>query len=232
MAQTNLLFTWKPESFNAALEQPNLVDLRAALLGKRSLSESLLIREKGHKNESWWLMDLGHKKIYHLDISSDTEIAVLEETQDSIARGFPWPTLDQKVYATAQGFVDWLIMEFKSDLDEYDLERLKRTDLSERNLSFEIVHPDLLTVYKMFREILTPPNKGFVNLSDHNVQQEIQTSLQQFLKTLDTIRYFNSHALPEEHTKVLHQTFNLCNEIQQQLEQPVVYLRSKKLEEI
>ena len=91
MAERNLLFTWKPESFGTALNQPNLVDLRTELAERRSLSESLLIWKKGHENESWWLIDLGHKKIYHLDRSSDTEIAVLEEAQD--IKRLPKPNL-------------------------------------------------------------------------------------------------------------------------------------------
>ena len=230
MAQKNLLFTWKPESFSAALEQPNLVDLRAALLGKRSLSGSLLIWKKGNENESWWLIDLGHEKIYHLDISSDTEIAVSEEAQDS--RGYPRPNLDQEVYATAQGFVDWLIMEFKSVLDGYDVEGLKRSDLSVSNLSFEIVHPNLLTVYEMFQEILTSPSEWVIGWLDNNLQQEIKTNLDEFLKILDRIHYFDSHTFSEQHKEVLKQTFNLCDQIQQQLHQTVTYLKMKKAQQL
>ena len=40
MAQTNLLFTWKPESFDAALKQPNLVDLRTELTKRRGFLEA------------------------------------------------------------------------------------------------------------------------------------------------------------------------------------------------
>ena len=231
MVQTNLIFTWKPESFNAALGQPHLVDLRTELGERRPLSGSLLIWKRVHENESWWLIDLGHEKIYHLDISSDTEVAVSEETQDPKARGYPWPNLDQQVYATAQGFVDWL-MRFKSDLDEYDLGYLKRTDLSENNLSFEIVHPNLLIVYEMFQEILTSSNDQFVSLSDHSVQQEIQTDLNEFLKILSTIHYFDSLSTAARHAEVLKQTFNLCHKVQQQLQQIVTYLKAKKAEQL
>ena len=232
MAQKNLLFTWKPESFNAALEQPNLVDLRTEVAERRALSESLLIWKKGHENESWWLIDLGTKKIYHLDISSDTEVAVSEETQDPRERGYPWPNLDQQVYATAQGFVDWLIINFKADLDAYDIEILKRTDLSEKNLSFEIVHPNLLTVHEMFREILASPSEWAVGWLDNNLQQKIQTNLNNFLKILEAIRYFGSHASQTEYKEVLKQTFNLCNKVQQQLQQIVTYLKAKKAEQL
>ena len=231
MQQKSLLFTWKPESFNAALEQPHLVDLRTALSGKRSLSGSLLISKKGHEDESWWLIDLGHEKIYDLDVSTDTEVAVSEETQDPRERGYPWPNLDQQVYATAQGFVDWL-RQFKSDLDEYDLEKLKRTDLSANNLSFEIVHPNLLIVYGMFQEILISSNNQFASLSDYRVQQEIQTDLNEFLKILSTIHDFSSRSTAARHAEVLKQTFDLCDKVQQQSQQIVTYLKAKKAEQL
>ena len=114
MQQKSLLFTWKPESFNEVLKQPNLVALRTALLEKRSLSGSLLIWEKTSKNESWWLIDSENKKVYHLDRNSDTEIEISEEAGDS--RGLPEPDLKEKVYGTSQGFINWLT-GFKVDFE-------------------------------------------------------------------------------------------------------------------
>ena len=131
MAEKSLLFTWEPESFDKALRQPNLVDLRTALAKRRSISESLLISKRVNENESWWLVDFGHQKIYHLDKNSDTEIAVSEKVGNW--RGYPRLPLNQEAYGTPQGFGNWL-MGFKADLDEYDPETLKRTDLSEKNL--------------------------------------------------------------------------------------------------
>ena len=232
MAQKNLLFTWTPESFNEALGQLHLIDLRLELAKRRSVSASLLIwkkeDKKENKPESWWLTDLESKKIYYFDRNSDTEIAVSEEVEDS--RGSPTPTLDQEVYGTTQGFGNWL-MRFKADLDEYDPETLKRTDLSEKKLSFEIVHSHLLTVYEMFHEILGSPNEWSVGLPNNNVQHKIQSNLEQFLEILSTIHYFDSHSSPERYKEVLQQTFNFCNKVHQQLQQLVIYLRSKKAEQ-
>ena len=211
------------------MNQPNLVDLRAELSENRHLSGSLLVWKKSSEGKDWWLTDLEYKKVYHLKRNSDTEIEIREEAENS--RGLPEPSLKDKVYATSQGFADWL-MRFKLDLDDYDPEQLKRTDLSEKNLSFEIVHSNLLIVYEMFQEILTPPNEWFVGLPDHNIQQEIQTSLDQFFKTLSDIRYFRSNVLPKEHREFLHETFNLCDKIQQDLQQTVTYLRAKKVEQL
>jgi hypothetical protein len=146
-------------------------------------------------------------------------------------RGYPWPNLDQQVYATTQGFVNWL-RQFKSDLDGYDLEELKRTDLSANNLSFEIVYPNLLIVYEMFQEILISSNNQFVGLSDHRVQQEIQTDLNEFLKILRTIHYFDSRSTATRHAEILKQTFNLCDKVQRQLQQVVTYLKAKKAEQL
>ena len=123
-------------------------------------------------------------------------------------------------------------MRFKADLDEYDPEILKRTDLSEKKLSFEIVHSHLLTVYEMFHEILGSPNEWSVGLPDNNVQHKIQSNLKQFLEILNTIHYFDSHSSPERYKEVLQQTFNLCNQIQQQLQQTVTYLMAKKAQQL
>ena len=82
----------------------------------------------------------------------------------------------------------------------------------------------------MFQEILTPPNEWFVGLSDRNVRQEIQMSLDQFFETLTTIRYFSSNTLPKEYREFLHQTSNLCDKIQQQLGPTVAYLTAKRAE--
>ena len=229
MRQKNLLFTWRPESFSAALEQPNLVELRTELAGIRLLSENLLIWEKDYEAGSWWLIDFENKKVYHLDRNSDTEIEVSEDANDM--EGLPEPNLGTKVYGTSQGFIDWLT-RFKSRLDEYDPEKLKRADLSVNNLSFEIVHPNLLTVYSMFQEVLTSPSEWAVGWLDNNLQQEVQTNLSEFLKILARIHYFDSHASSEQHKEVLKQTFKLCDQIQQQLHQAVIYLKTKKTEQL
>ena len=66
MRQIKLLFTWKPESFDTALDQPSLVDLRAELSESRPLSGSLLVWKKNSEGNDWWLTDLEYKKVYHL----------------------------------------------------------------------------------------------------------------------------------------------------------------------
>ena len=135
MREIKLLFTWKPESFDTALDQPSLVDLRAELSESRPLSGSLLVWKKSSEGKDWWLTDLEYKRVYHLKRNSDTEIEIREEAENS--RGLPVPGLKDKIYGTSQGFIDWLA-QFKADLDNYNLEDLKRTDLSNKILVLKL----------------------------------------------------------------------------------------------
>ena len=226
MAQKNLLFTWRPESFNTALEQLNLVDLRTELAKRRSLSGSLLIWEKSARDETWWLADLKYDKIYYLDRNSDTEIAVSEEVQDLVR--WSKPDLKQKVYATSEGFIDWLRLFTP---EESDLEGLKRTDLSDRELDFEIVHDDLLAAYELLREVLTSPHESFIGIANESIQQ-IGASLEELYEITNTIWSVSSSTSEDAHQEALRQIFRFCDSVKEQLGQTVTYLRARKAEQL
>ena len=226
MAQTNLLFTWKPESFDAALKQPNLVDLRTELTKRRGISGSLLISKAKATNKVWWLVDYESKKVYHFDENSDTEVAVSEEEDDSLS--LPKPSLSEEVYATSKGFIDWL----KSfGPEESDLEELKRTDLSKYNLDFEIVHDDLLAAYKLLREIFTSPTEWLIGLSNNNIQQ-IRTCLAEWSEIISAIWDIHSSTSEDIRNETLRQIFLFCDRIKGQLGPTVAYLKAKKAEQL
>jgi len=68
MAERNLLFTWKLESFDEIVEQSNLLELRREFeMRGHSLSVSLLILRKIDGTGRYSLADFGNKKIYHFD---------------------------------------------------------------------------------------------------------------------------------------------------------------------
>ena len=71
-------------------------------------------------------------------------------------------------------------------LDIVDLDQLKRTDLSERKLDFEIVYDDLSAAYELLRGILMSSRDALLGLSNDDVEK-IRTSLDQFWETIDTI---------------------------------------------
>ncbi|MYK18846.1 hypothetical protein F4055_11900 [Candidatus Poribacteria bacterium] len=84
----------------------------------------------------------------------------------------------------------------------------------------------------MFQEILTAPSEWAVGQLDNNLQQEIRTNLNEFLKILDMVHYFDSNASQERYKEVVKKTFTLCDQIQQQLQQTVTYLKAKKAEQL
>lgn len=223
-----LIFTWNldPEIFNKIREQPNLLDLRREFEMRRySLSGSLLIWEKSGVSDSWSLSDIGNKKFYHIVKRSDTEMEVLEDDRHSITRRIPpFTSLDPPVHGTHEGFVDWLIL---SNIEESDLEELKRTDLSERKLDFEIVHGDLLVVNRLLREILTAPREWLVELSNDDIQK-IRKYLGEFYEAINPIWAITLSTPRETHTEVLQEIFRFCDEVKRQLQQIITYLKSKQ----
>ena len=117
------------------------------------------------------------------------------------------------------------------NLEESDLEELKRTDLSEQKLNFEIVHSDLLVVYRLLREILTSPTEWFIGLSNDNIQR-LGTYLREFYEIVDTIWNVNSSTSEDAHKKALRRIFQFCDRVKGQLGQIVTYLRAKKAEQL
>ena len=132
---------------------------------------------------------------------------------------------------TDQGFIDLLK---KLNLDELDLEGLKRSDLSGAGFSFERVHPDLLIIHNMLREILTSQREWLLNLSREVVQDFVSQHLPQFYESVRTIEYFEiSGENPRErHANLLQKTSNFCASVKEPLGRIITYLSSKKIEQL
>ena len=207
---TRLIFTWNLdlESFNEIMEQPNLLDLRAEFeMRGNSLSRSLLIWKKEGMVNNWSLSDVGNEKFYHIVTRSDTEteIEVSEEDWDSVALRIP-PRY-YNTYGTYEGLIDWLKYV---GLDIVDLDQLKRTDLSERKLDFEIVYDDLSAAYELLRGILMSSRDALLGLSNDDVEK-IRTSLDQFWETIDTITSVSLSTSKDRYKEILQQIFRFCN---------------------
>ena len=239
MAERNLLFTWDLQSFdenkNAAHD---LLSIRIEFERKNlPLSQSLLMWEKD--SEKWSLVDFKNKKVYHFEVN-ENEVEVLEEIGGWRVMGtnpanlLSFPT----VYGTHEGFVDWLLMlvELVAS-DQSGLDYLKRTDLSARKLSFEIVHPELLVVCEMLQEILTAPRESLIRLSKDNVQQ-IKNNLQKLMAIFSEIQSFglqNSSEpqnLNEEHKRILQDIVRFSHDAKRELGPTISYLNSKQAEQL
>ena len=100
-------------------------------------------------------------------------------------------------------------------------------------LSFESVHPDLLIVHEMFREILTSPREDIVN-SAHTQVQDVRQYLPQFYKITQKIRDFdiNVENPIETHANLLQEIFNFCGSVKSSLSQTIAYLKAKQVEQL
>ena len=234
MAERNMLFTWDLQLFNENLNPFNdLLSLRIEFERKNfSLSRSLLIWEQ-FENRS--LVDFENERVYHIEINNN-EVEISEEigAWQSIETGFIQSLSIDKLYGTHEGFIDWLLTLVKFrivNVDLSDLGALKRTDLAGRKFSFETVHPDLLTAYKMLQEILTAPREWLISLSQDNVQQ-IRNCVQQWPNNCRKIHNFDPQNSREAYKTVLQEIVSFCNEVRQQLGPVVGYLKSTKAEQL
>ena len=238
MAERNMLFTWDLQWFNENLNQSDdLLTLRSEFEMRGSLlSRSLLIWQTDSAN--WSLADFGNKKIYYIEVGND-EVEVSEEiggwgSIETNPRNLLSPST---VYGTHEGFIDWLLTLAKLvPIDQHSQDSLKRSDLSGRRLSFEIVTPDLLTVHEMLEEMLTAPRESLIGLSKDNLQQ-ISNYLWQLLDRFQEIYNFNPpnsdlQNAREEHKGTLQEIVRFCDEVRQQLGPIVAYLQSKRVEQL
>ena len=234
MAESNMLFTWQRESFNEVRHHSDdLMGLRIEFeMRGFPLSRSLLIWEK---DNNWSLVDFENEKVYHIEGDSD-EVEISEETAD---RGLMETSLTDllrlsTVDGTQEGFIDWLLTLVKHNvvnIDQPNLDHLKRTDLSSRRLDFEIVHPDLVTACNVLQEILTAPRESLIGLSKDNLQQ-VREYLRRLLEVFQEIHNFDPQKSREEHKEVLQKIVSYCDEVKQILGPIVTYSQSKKAEQL
>ena len=177
MAERQIQFNLDWERFQTALSQlssSNSFNLQHEFKTKgSSLSQSLLTWQ-GESGNTWLLADFENKKTYDIEVVGDTvenQRVVVSEQSSEEQQPFTLTGTEvilshlQAAQGTDQGFIDFLK---RLNLDELDLERLKRSDLSGAGFSFEFVHPDLLTVYGMLREILITPTRMGAEFSTRN----------------------------------------------------------------
>lgn len=254
MQERHTLFTLDQQRFRDILSQENWFKLQHEFKVKKNpLSQSLLVWDE-ESGKTWLLADFGNQKTYHIQNEQDAEgnpvtnaegnpmlqvselsdqdeqPVTLKDTETILSRLQRDPQTGQEPKGTHRGFIDLLR---KLDLDEIDLEELKRSNLSGSGLSFESVHPDLLVVHEMFREILTSPREDLVN-SAHAEVQNVRQYLPQFYEIAQRIRDFdiNVENPSETHANLLLEIFKFCGSRKGPLSQTIAYLNSKQVEQL
>ena len=238
MAEEKIRFSLNPERFQEFFDQNNWVNLHHELKTKGILLSQSLLIWRGESGYAQTLADFENKKTYDIrGVEEDAANPTVEVSELSDEAKQPVNFTDikailfllQSVYqGTNQGFIDFLK---RINLDELDLEELKRSDLSGAGFSFEFVHQDLLTIHSMLREILTTPRESLLNLSRGVAQNVISQHLQQFYENVRKIEDFEiSNENPREaYTNLVQGISNFCDSVKESLAPIVAYLSSGKV---
>ena len=201
------------------------------------LSQSLLIWSEESGN-TWLLADFENKKTYDIEVVGNTvedQRVVVSEQSTEAEQPFALTNTEtillklQSVYqGTDQGFIDFLK---RTNLDELDLERLKRSDLSGAGYSFESVHQDLLVVHSMLRETLTSSHEWMLHFPRGIARNVVNQQLQRFYENIQKIESFEARGEnPEEtHANHLGSISSFCDSAKASLRDIVGYLSSGKV---
>ena len=238
MAEGEMRFSLDIENFRGTLGRDNLFNLHHEFkIKKAPLSQSLLVWREESGN-TWLLADFENKKIYDIDEVDGTagnRTVIVQEQSSDVEQPFtltdPEAILSrlQSVYqGTDQGFIDFLK---RINLDELDLEGLKRSDLSGAGFGFESVHQDLLIIHSMLREILAPSHEWVLNFPRGVARDVVRQHLQQFYENVREIEDFAiSDENPKQtHDQLLQNISNFCNSAKEPLRHIIAYLSSREV---
>ena len=241
MAERQIQFNLDWERFQTALSQlssSNSFNLQHEFKTKgSSLSQSLLTWQ-GESGNTWLLADFENKKTYDIEVVGDTvenQRVVVSEQSTEAEQPFTLTNTEtillqlQSVYqGTDQGFIDFLK---RINLDELDLERLERSDLSGAGFSFEPVYQDLLVVHSMLRETLTSSHEWMLHFPRGIARDAVNQQLQQFYENVRQIEDFEiSDDNPKQtHDQLLQNISNFCDSAKEPLGRIVAYLSSRKV---
>ena len=238
MAEEDMRFSLDIESFRETLGRENWFNLQHEFKMKKApLSQSLLVWREESGN-TWLLADFENEKIYDInevDDAAGNRTVTAQEQSSDVAQPFTLTDTEailsrlQSVYqGTDQGFIDLLK---RVNLDEFDLEGLKRSDLSGAGFGFESVHQDLLIIHSMLREILAPSHEWVSNFPRGIARDVVRQDLQQFYENVREIEDFAiSDENPKQtHDQLLQNISDFCNSAKESLRHIVAYLSSRKV---
>ena len=237
--ESTFLFELDLSNFQNILGQKNWIKLQQEFeMQQNPLSQSYLIwTERSVKQ--WLLADFGKEKIYYIDLPTGTreqpivDVSELPDFDDklkddqTIRKLLGDPQAGTEPQGTLSGFIALMM---KLDLDEVDLEGLKRSDLSGSRLDFGSVHQDLGIIHGFFREILTSISTDRTFLSDTTVQT-VRSDLLRFYEIEAEIKVFSvSGENPTgKHAELLQKISNFYSEARSVLDPIIAYVRSAQI---
>ena len=239
MTEKQLLLTLNYEQFNEILSQENWFNLQREFVTQQvDLSQDFLIW-RDESGNTWMLVDFENQKTYDIErkIGAEPERSAIVEISGPLIQEEQLVDLkdaeaillhlQQSPYGTKTGFINFLK---QMDLDEDNLEKLKRSDLSGAGFSFEFVYQDLLTTHKMFREILISSRETLIDLSRDDLRN-FANYLHQFYEYAKQINNFEIKGEnPSQNYNSFLQTISQFYESTKgYLRQHIAYLSSKKV---
>lgn len=237
VAEGQFLFDLDYTEFYEAWSQKDISKLQQKFdTSPVNLSQSLLISEE-NEGTYWLLADFENKKSYDIKKVNDTTVEIsegtdMEKRSDFLGdAGSIVPRLKSGI-GTHTGIIDALK---RRDFNIVNLENLKRSDLSDRGLSFESVYTDLEIVYKLLNEILASPRDALVSLSSHYVKQlqnYVLLSSEMDRKILDFGTRAKDENIREEHTTLLKEIHQFSDGVKNSLLQVAAYLSSRTVEQL
>ena len=237
--ESTFLFELDMSNFQNILGQENWLKLQQEFeMQQNPLSQSYLIWTE-RSGKQWLLADFGREKIYYIDSPTGTreqpivDVSELPDFDDklkddqTIRKLLGDPQTRTEPRGTLSGFIALMM---KLDLDEVDLEGLKRSDLSGSRLDFGSVHQGLVVMHGFFREILTSISTDRTFLSDTTVQT-VRSDLLRFYEIEAEIKGFNvSGENPtERHADSLQKISTFCRDARSGLEPIIAYARSTQI---
>ena len=227
------------EKFREVWDHQNWFDLQHAFRTETVHLSKSLLTWTGESGNKWLLADFENKKTYDIEMVGDaTESPMVEiweqgsEEEQLVTSKDTERILSylQTAHGTDGGFIDLIT---RLNLDELDLERLKRSDLSGAGLSFEFLQENLLIVHGMFRNILTSSRESLFYLS-RGQRNTVTQHLQKFYEHVRQIGDFGiSDENPREaHAKLLQRILQFCDSAKQPLSEIIAFLSSRKVDQL
>ena len=236
LAERKKLFSLELERYREIVDNNRWFNLQGEFKAKgTSLSQSMLIWV-GEAGDDWCIADFENKTTYDIQSAENRDgTPMIEVWAPSSALGKLVTSTDENeilsrlftAQGTDQGFIDLLR---RLNLDEFDLDELKRIDLSGAGFSFESVNGNLVVVHKMLREIMTVSREWLLDLSQtavHNLNSQIR----QFYDEVEKIKGFEiTDENPREtHYQLLHEISQFCAAAKDPLEHIIAYLSSRRV---
>ena len=239
MAEGKKLFSFDWGRFNQIWDLPNCINLQHEFLSYGIALSRSLLGWSGESGNEWLLADLESEKTYDIKLVNDA-------AGNPSAEVWERPSHEEKLLTSrnaeyilsqlqaAQGTNRGLIeLVTRLDLEELDLERLKRADLSGARFSFELLQENLLRVHEMFRGILTSSRESLLDLSQDQLMA-VNQHLQQFYEWVQQIEDFEiGGSNPREaHENLLQQISEFCDSTKQFLGDVLARLSSSKVNQL